>query len=300
MIEHPNSPAAVPPITGRTDVYLILGDPVEQVLAPQVYNALFARHGVDAVLVPARVPPAQLERFVQGVLQAPNIRGLWVTIPHKAPCARLAERCDDWGRIAGAVNALRRDADGCLAGALLDGQGFVAALDRDGIAWRGRHLLVIGAGGAGSAIGASLACAAEPAASLAFYDPAPGLADALAQRLARHSRCSVRVATGSDPAGYDLVINASPLGLHAADPLPCEPARLGPHAAVVDILMKNQPTPFVRAARQAGLVAQPGFEMLIQQVPLYLDFFGFPSVARAVREDDAFVRELLAPAAASA
>ena len=299
MIEHPFSPA-VPRITGRTDVYLILGDPVEQVLAPQVYNALFARHGIDAVLVPAQVPAAQLEGFVRGVLQAPNIRGLWVTIPHKASCARLAERCDDWGHIAGAVNALRRDADGRVTGALLDGQGFVGALDHDGIAWRGHHLLVIGAGGAGSAIGASLACAPEPAASVAFYDPAPGLADALAQRLARHGACSVRVANSSDPAGYDLVINASPLGLHASDPLPCETARLAPGAAVVDILMKNQPTPFVRAARERGHPAQPGFEMLIQQVPLYLDFFGFSNVAQAVREDDAFVRELLAPAAASA
>jgi shikimate dehydrogenase len=76
--------------------------------------------------------------------------------------------------------------------------------------------------------------------------------------------------------------------------------RVASHAAVVDILMKNQPTPLVRAARARGLVAQPGFEMMIQQAHLYLDFFGFHAAAQAVRGDSDFLRELLAPAAARA
>src|SRR5438132_1065316 len=113
-----------PRITGTTELYLILGDPVEQVKAPEAFNAIFARFGIDAVLVPAQVPPAALAGFVRSVFQAPNIRGLWVAIPHKAPIARLLDHCDDWGRIAGAVNAVRRDPDGRLTGALLDGQGF--------------------------------------------------------------------------------------------------------------------------------------------------------------------------------
>lgn len=288
-------------VSGSTDVYLILGNPVEQVKAPESFNRIFARFGIDAVLVPAQVPAENLEEFVRAVFKAPNIRGLWVTIPHKAPITALLRECDELGRIAGAVNAVRRNADGSLAGALFDGEGFVASLDHFGIAWRARRVLVIGAGGAGAAIGASLTRGAQPVASLAFHDPAAAQSRELAARLAQHTRTTqVTSVDTNDPAGYDLVINASPLGLEAGDPLPCDVARMAPHAALVDILMKNQPTPIVRAARARGLVAQPGFEMMIQQAHLYLDFFGFHTAAQAVRADSNFLRELLVPAAARA
>jgi shikimate dehydrogenase len=287
-------------ICGSTDVYLILGDPVEQVKAPESFNAIFQRFGIDAVLVPAHVPVGSLQEFVRAVFKAPNIRGLWVTIPHKTPITAMLRDCDELGRIAGAVNAVRRNADGSLSGALFDGEGFVASLDHFAIPWRGRRVLVIGAGGAGAAIGASLTRAAQPVAALAFYDPLVEQSHMLTGRLAPHTSARVSSVDSNDPAGYDLVINASPLGLAASDPLPCDVARMAPRAALVDILMKNQPTPIVRAARARGLVAQPGFEMMIQQAHLYLDFFGFHAAARAVREDSDFLREPLAPAAADA
>lgn len=283
-------------ITGSTDVFLILGDPVEQVKAPESFNRVFERFGIDAVLVPAQVPAANLLDFVRAVFQAPNIRGLWVTIPHKTAITALLRDCDDLGRVAGAVNAVRRNADGSLSGALFDGEGFTASLDHFGIAWRGQRVLVIGAGGAGAAIGASLVRGTRPVHSLAFFDPVPTQSRALAARLAQHAAVQVDAVDSNDPAGYDLVINASPLGLEAADPLPCDVARMAPHAALVDILMKNQPTPLVRGARARGLVAQPGFEMMIQQAHLYLDFFGFHAAARAVREDSSFLREPFTPA----
>jgi shikimate dehydrogenase len=139
------------------------------------------------------------------------------------------------------------------------------------------------------------------AAELALYDPVPGKAAGVAARLAgargqgQGGATQVRAAQDNDPAGFDLVIHASPLGLRADDPLPLDVSRMAPHAALVDILMKNQPTPLVRAARARGLHAQPGFEMLIQQAPLYLDFFGYPEAAQAVRQDATFLRELIYP-----
>jgi len=99
-------------ISGTTRVFLILGDPVAQVRAPEAFNHLFARHGADAVLVPANVPPAELEGFVRHVLKARNIDGLWLAIPHKTPMVALLDRCDRLGSAAGAVNAARRNADG--------------------------------------------------------------------------------------------------------------------------------------------------------------------------------------------
>jgi shikimate dehydrogenase len=98
-----------------------------------------------------------------------------------------------------------------------------------------------------------------------------------------------------DPAGHDLVVNCTPLGLSDRDPLPIDVARLDADALVVDILMKNQPTPLLRACAARGIAAEPGFEMLVQQVPAYLDFFGLHGIANAVRDDLSEVRSLLQP-----
>jgi hypothetical protein len=130
-------------ISGSTDVFLIVGDPVEQVKAPESFNRIFARFGIDAVLVPAQVPAGDLLDFVRAVFKAPNIRGLWVTIPHKTPITALLAECDDLGRVAGAVNAVRRNADGSLSGALFDGEGFVRSLDHFGVGWREQRLHVV-------------------------------------------------------------------------------------------------------------------------------------------------------------
>jgi shikimate dehydrogenase len=250
--------------------------------------------------VPAHVAPEHLEAFVKAAFLTKNIKGMWVAIPHKAPITRLLDSCSELGRIAGAVNGIRRNADGRIEGGLFDGEGFVASLDYFGISYAGKRALVIGAGGGASAIAVSLAhgasrggAGARSCAEVALYDPVPGKAAEVAARIAAASQTVVRAVNSNDPAGYDLVINASPLGLNRDDPMPCDVSRLEPHAALVDILMKNQPTPVVRAARARGLVAQPGFEMMIQQTHLYLDFFGFTEAAAKVREDATFLRDMI-------
>lgn len=292
------SHALVPPVSGSTDLFLIPGDPVEQVRAPEVFNRVFAALGINAVLVPVHVAPTDIEAFVQAVFLARNVRGLFLAIPHKALVMDLLDDCSPLGRLAGAVNGIRRTASGRLEGGLFDGEGLRASLDHFGMAYAGRRVLILGAGGGAAAIVASLA---GVAAELALYDPVPGKAAGVAARLAgargqeQGGAVPVRATQDNDPAGFDLVIHASPLGLRADDPLPLDVSRMAPHAALVDILMKNQPTPLVRAARARGLHAQPGFEMLIQQAPLYLDFFGYPEAARAVRQDATFLRELIYP-----
>lgn len=97
-------------INGNTRVFFILGDPIAQVRAPELYNHLFTRHGVDAVLVPVQVSAPALEGFVRGTMSARNVDGLWITIPHKAALLGVLDRCDALGRAAGAVNAARRRA----------------------------------------------------------------------------------------------------------------------------------------------------------------------------------------------
>lgn len=287
----------LPTIQGNTDVYLIPGDPVEQVRAPDVFNLIFKTMGVNAVLVPVHVAAGDIETFVRSAFLAKNIKGMFLAIPHKSLVMGLLAHCNAFGRAAGAVNGIRRNPNGELEGGLFDGEGFVASLDYFDVAYAGKRVLILGAGGGASAIGASLALAGQKApADIAFYDPAPGKAQSVAQRLAAAAPVPVRVVGSSDPAGFDLVVNASPLGLKLDDPLPCDVSRLEPHAAVMDILMKNQPTPLLKAVRARQRVAQPGFEMLIQQAPDYLDFFGYRQAADAVRRDATFIREHLYPA----
>lgn len=285
------------PITGSTDVYLILGDPVEQVLAPEIFNPLFALIGINAVLVPVCIAPEHLAVFVKTVFLAKNVKGLWVTIPHKTPVLAVLDHCSELALRAGAVNAIRRNADGSLEGGLFDGEGLAASLDYFQMPYTGKKVLIIGAGGAAAAIGASLALGPRAAAEMAFYDPTPAKAQDLAHHLTHPGGACVRAAHSSDPSGFDLVINASPLGLKPSDPLPCDVSRLDAHATFMDIVMKNQPTPVVRAARALGLNAQPGFEMMIQQAALYLEFFGFTEAAQLVRVDATFLREKIYPSA---
>ena len=285
----PVTPA--PQISGKTRVFMVLGDPVSQVQAPGIFNALFHRHGIDAVLVPAQVSAAHLAGFVRHVMSAGNIDGLWVTIPHKPALAALVDSCDDAAAVSGSVNAVRRGADGRLHGGLFDGTGFVGALRHFGCEPRDRGALLLGAGGAGAAIAAALLDAGV--GRLALHD-LDDRAATLAHKLAGRSGSTTIETPGADPRGYDLVVNATPLGLRAEDPLPVDVTRLDEGCTVVDILMKNQPTALLRACRARGIDAHPGFEMLVQQVPDYLDFFGMPNIAQAVRADLPPLRALMA------
>lgn len=267
-------------ISGSTRVFMVLGDPVAQVRAPEVFNALFERHGIDAVLVPAQVAPADLARFVPSVLRAGNIDGLWLTIPHKTPVMPLLDTCDALALAAGAVNAVRRTREGRLEGALFDGLGFAKALGVFGVPVAGRRVLLVGAGGAGQAI--AIALAVRGATEVALHDIDPGRAAVVARQLSAGALTSIRATASADPAGYDLVVNCTPLGLRDSDALPIDPARLDAGATVVDILMKNQPTPLLRACAARGIAAHPGYEMMLQQVPEYLSFFGYHALAKAV------------------
>jgi len=280
-------------ITGTTQVFFILGDPVAQVRAPEVYNHLFQQHGIDAVLVPLKLPAADLEGFLAHGLVAQNVGGFWATIPHKGQLNALLKPTDPVAQIAGAVNAVRRLPDGRLEAALFDGIGFVKGLDHFGMPVPGKRVLVVGAGGGGHAVAAALA--QRGPAALAIYNRTRDRAAALVERLKPIAGDAVSVAGSNDPAGYDLVVNCTSQGLKPEDPMPFDPQRVAAGAQVVDIIMTREPTPLLRACRARGIQAEPGFEMLVQQVPEYLRFMGFEALSRTVQADLGVVRELLYP-----
>jgi shikimate dehydrogenase len=145
-------------------------------------------------------------------------------------------------------------------------------------------VLVVGNGGVGSPIAASLAAAGVGAISL--FDPYPAASEGLAERL-REAYPKLEVTTGSkDPAGHDLVVNATPLGMKDDDPLPMDVDRIDPGTFVGEVVMKQEITPFLRAAQDKGCPIQVGKDMLFEQIPAYLEFFGFgtttPDELRAV------------------
>ena len=280
-------------ITGTTRVFYILGDPVAQVRAPEVYNQLFQSHGIDAVLVPLKLPAEALPGFLEHGLRAENVGGLWATIPHKSALAALLKPTDPVAAIAGAVNAVKRHPDGRLEAALFDGIGFVKGLDHFGIDVAGRRVLVVGAGGGGHAVAAAIA--QRGPARLALFNRSQERARSLADRLQPIAGAAAVVADSADPAGFDLVVNCTSLGLKPDDPLPFDPARVDTGAAVVDILMTREPTPLLRECRARGLKAEAGFEMLVQQVPEYVRFFGFDSLSESLRSNLDAVRAMLYP-----
>lgn len=281
-------------ISGSTRVFYCIADPIDQVRAPEVFNEVFTRHDVDAVMVPLRVSAPNLHATLRTLFESPSVGGVSLSIPHKAAAVSVVDECSQAARIANAVNAIRRDAAGRLEGDLFDGTGFIRSLDHAGIPYINQRVLLLGAGGAASAVAISLAAAGV--AAIGLYDPDRAKAEQLASTLRREFGIGATCMPGNDPRGFDLVINASPLGLKATDPLPVDVDAIAAHAAVCDILMKNQPTPLLRAASARGLVAEPGFDMLIQQTPLYLEFFGYPQLAESVRADDSYLRDLLVPA----
>ncbi len=280
-------------ITGTTRVFFILGDPVAQVRAPEVYNHLFARHGIDAVLVPLKLPAAALPGFLQHGMAAENIGGFWATIPHKGQLAALLNPSDPVAQIAGAVNAVRRLPDGRLEAALFDGIGFVKGLDHFGIDVKGKRVLVVGAGGGGHAVAAAIA--QRGPAALAVSNRTRDRSAALVERLQPIVGAAASVVESADPAGFDLVVNCTSQGLKADDPVPFDPVRVDVGAAVVDIIMSKVPTPLLQQCRARGLKAEAGFEMLVQQVPEYLRFFGFETLAQTLQSDLGEVRSLLYP-----
>ena len=270
-------------ITGKTKLIAQLGYPTELFRAPMIYNPYFEKHGIDAVVVPMGVTSENYAAFLPLLFRLSNIHGALISMPHKVTTIALLDEVMPTAQVAGSCNAVRVDAGGRLVGDIFDGEGFVRGLQRKGRRAEGARALVVGAGGVGSAIAASLARAGV--AHLGLFDAHGQMMEALAGRL-RRRHPALEVATGSnDPAGYDIVVNATPLGMKAGDPLPVDVERIDPGAFVGEVVMKQEITPFLAAARARGCQYQVGADMLFEQIPAYLEFFGLPTTtAEELRE----------------
>lgn len=262
-------------INGSTELIAHLGFPTHAFKAPMIYNPWFEKAGVNAVVVPMGCRPEHFPDFLRGIFRLSNIRGALITMPHKVVTVSLLDEVFPNAAIAGACNAVRLGPDGQLQGDMFDGEGFVRGVLRKGLALKGARALVVGSGGVGSAIAASLSAAGL--AGIALFDVNNASAEGLAGRLRKHYP-ALEVTTGSnDPAGFDLVVNATPMGMNPGDAMPMDVARIDARTFVGEVVMKTEMTSFLQAARDRGCAVQIGSDMLFEQIPAYLEFFGLPS-----------------------
>src|SRR6266498_824880 len=236
-------------ISGKTTLIAHIGYPTEAFKAPLIYNPWFDAHGIDATVVPMGVKADHYADVLKSIFRLQNIRGALVTMPHKVTTVALVDDTTTTVKIAGSCNAILKRPDGTLLGDMFDGVGFVRGLRRKGFKLDGARCLVIGAGGVGSAIAASLAEAGV--AAIALFDLDTQSAQGLAARLTKHYPALDVDIRSNNPAGYDLVVNGTPLG------------------------MKQEITPMLAAAQARGCCTQIGTDMLFEMIPAYLEFFGF-------------------------
>lgn len=263
-------------IDGKTRLIAHIGYPTETFKSPMIYNPFFQARAINAAVIPMGCKAEDYDQFLKLVFRLSNVGGALITMPHKVRTLGLVDEATVSAKVAGACNGVRLDERGVMIGDMFDGEGFVRGLVRNGRTAQGASVLVAGSGGVGSAIAASLAKAG--AGRIGLYDAFVPAMNTLAERLRAHYP-KLEVTTGSaDPAGYDIVVNATPLGMKQDDPLPFDVARISPSTFVGEVVMKEEITPFLAAVRAKGCDYQIGTDMLFEQIPAYLEFFGYGSV----------------------
>lgn len=259
-------------ITGKTRILGILAHPTEHVKAPPGINRIARERGKDAVMVPFNVAPEDFGVFIAALRRLQSLDGAIVTVPHKQAIIPLCDELTEHARAVGAVNILRREADGRLIGGQLDGIGFVEGLRGAGVRPEGKAAYLVGAGGAASAIAFALAEAGV--GRLTLVNRSRGKIEAM-RDLLRQAYPSVKIDIGTDdPTGHDIVINGTTLGMKPDDALPLDASHLRGDMVVAEVIMAPEITPLLAAARDAGCTIHLGRHMLEHQLQLMADFMG--------------------------
>lgn len=244
--------------SGATRVLFIVGDPIAQVKSPSQVTAALRVAGRDVVVVPAQVAPADLASWLQAIRRMPNCDGVIVTVPHKFAALDACDELAPRAASIGAVNVMRRIASGGWWGDMCDGEGYVVGLRKAGFDLAGKRALLVGAGGAGSAIAHALVDAGV--AGLALHDADVARREALVAKLQRYGNV-IPTSGSADPRGFDIAINATPMGMRPEDPLPLAAQHLHPGIFVGDVVTVPAVPPLIEAARAAGCRTMTGTGM---------------------------------------
>ena len=273
---------AIRAVTGTTRLFGCIACPTVHVRAPMIFNRIFTERDIDAVMVPVDIPKEQLAEGIKGLKAIGNFKGAAVTIPHKLNLAALCDELGPGARAAAAVNAVRFTDDGRMLGDNFDGHGFVAGLKGENPTdmpfksiLQDKSVLIFGAGGAARAIALSLA--EQPIARVDVTNRTHGRAEEAVQlvhNISNGADVFAIQATNIDFQDYDIVINATPLGLHENDDMPFDTDLLRADCLVCDIIMIPERTRLITAAQRSGRPVHIGRYMLDYQVDLIGEFIG--------------------------
>ena len=256
-------------LDGASRVHFIVGDPIAQVKSPAGVSQAFQDAELNALCIPAHVAPADLAAWTAGVSLSKNVDGIIVTVPHKFSCFELCATTSERAAFLKAVNTLRRNADGSWHGDMFDGMGYVEAMRAKGCEPQGQRALLVGAGGAGSAIAYSLVTGGVR--ELAIHDPDTVRRDNLIARLAGLGLGQVS-AGSSDPTGFDIAINATPIGMKDGDPHPIDSTKFNASQFVGCVITAPAVPPMVAAARAKGCSTLTGADMFARVRDLMVQF----------------------------
>lgn len=256
----------------------MIGSPLAHVRTPALLNAMLAAQGDERRMLPKEVDRARLPAYVEALRRAGDVRGLVVTTPLKEAVCAVLDRRTPLVELIGSCNCVRIDRHGWLGGNF-DGIGFAQAVRKAGLGLRGKRILLKGCGGAGKAIAARIA--AEGARALVIDDPETARVAAFIARLGPQANgCEISAGSGDDGA-FDLLVNASPLGMAADDPSPASAELVGRCAAVVDIVIAPGESRLGRMARELGKTLVGGAAMVEAQAAFLLGFI----LGKAVAEE---------------
>ncbi|MCK8779502.1 shikimate dehydrogenase [Rhizobium sp. NTR19] len=249
-------------IGSSTRLVAMIGTPIIQARSPRNFNRYFDARNEDRAMIPVDLRPEQVADFVAAARGWDNLDGFVVTIPHKTAVAGLVDDMTPRAKFLGAVNVVRRHPDGRLSGDMTDGEGFLLAARANGFDAADKTALVVGAGGAGRAIGHALAEAGL--SELFIHDVDEAAANSLCSRL-KEAFPSLAVAAGSIPQRrFDLVVNASPCGMGGNDPLPVPEEvikAINPGGLAADVVTSPERTRFLELAAHHGVKIQFGHQM---------------------------------------
>lgn len=254
-------------LSGETRVFYIIGDPIAQVKSPGLLSARLAAQGENAMVLPAHVVAQDVPTFMAGAKVTRNAPGIVITVPHKQAALGHCDRVTERARYAQAVNVMRRTDSGWV-GDNTDGTGYVEGIKAVGGTIPGKRVLLVGAGGAGSAIAYEFL--AQGAAHLAIHDVDVDRRDGLIARL--EEAFPGQLSVGSpDPTGFDIIANATPLGMRDGDPLPVEVNKMHGGQFAACPITKPVESPFIVAAKAKGCLTMPGLGMFKAQEAILVE-----------------------------
>ena len=251
--------------TGTTTFYTMIGTPIIQVKSPSLYNRYFAEHGVDAVMVALDVPTEQVKVHFKHMRSISNYGGSIVTIPHKQAAVECMDEISKRAQGLLSVNVVRLD-NGRLVGDMVDGLGFMVAVKTHGLSMAGKRAAIIGGGGAGAAITQAIA---ESGAKEIVIKEVKTERYGFLERLLKNANPEIKISFElTSLEGFDLVVNATPVGMNDDPNVPFPTDTLSSSTLVADVVTNPEMTPWLAAALDKGCDVQYGAEMVLGQFGL--------------------------------